>query len=79
MADVSPILVVDDHSDIRTEVSRNLNSAGFQVETVSSGSEAFEKFSTTEYSLVIADEQISGIDGMDLLNSVKKKYHRNFR
>ena len=72
MADVSPILVVDDHSDIRTEVSRNLNSAGFQVETVSSGSEAFERFSTTKYSLVIADEQISGIDGMDLLNSVKK-------
>ena len=72
MADVSPILVVDDHSDIRTEVSRNLNSAGFQVETVSSGSEAFERFSTTEYSLVIADEQISGMDGMDLLNSVKK-------
>ena len=72
MADVSPILVVGDHPDIRTEVSRNLNSAGFQAETVSSGSEAFERFSTTKYSLVISDEQISGIGRLDLLNSVKK-------
>lgn len=72
MADVSPILVVGDHPDIRTEVSRNLNSAGFQAETVSSGSEAFERFSTTKYSLVISDEQISGIGCLDLLNSVKK-------
>jgi DNA-binding NtrC family response regulator len=65
-------LVVGDHPDIRTEVSRNLNSAGFQAETVSSGSEAFERFSTTKYSLVISDEQISGIGCLDLLNSVKK-------
>jgi len=72
LADVSPILVVGDHPDIRTEVSRNLNSAGFQAETVSSGSEAFERFSTTKYSLVISDEQISGIGRLDLLNSVKK-------
>lgn len=72
MADVSPILVVGDHPDIRTEVSRNLNSAGFQAETVSSGSEAFERVSTTKYSLVISDEQISGIGRLDLLNSVKK-------
>jgi DNA-binding NtrC family response regulator len=65
-------LVVGDHPDIRTEVSLNLNSAGFQAETVSSGSEAFERFSTTKYSLVISDEQISGIGCLDLLNSVKK-------
>jgi len=72
LADVSPILVVGDHPDLGTEVSRNLNSAGFQAETVSSGSEAFERFSTTKYSLVISDEQISGISCLDLLNSVKK-------
>ena len=71
MADVSPILVVGDHPDICTEVSCNLSSAGFQAEAVSSGSEAFERFSAAKYSLVISDENISGIDGMDLLNSFK--------
>ena len=72
MANISPILVVDDHPEIRAEVSQNLNSAGFQVEAVSSGSEAFERFGITKYSLVISDEKVSGIDGLDLLNSVKK-------
>ena len=72
LANVSPILVVDDHPDIRTEVSQNLNSAGFQVEAVSSGTEAFERFGNAKYSLVITDEKISGSDGLNLLNSVKK-------
>ena len=67
-----PILVVDEHPDICTEVSQNLNSAGFQVEAVSSGSEAFERFGLANYSLVISDEKISGINGLDLLSSVKK-------
>jgi DNA-binding NtrC family response regulator len=72
LANDSPILVVDEHPDIRTEVSQNLNSAGFQVEAVSSGSEAFERFGLASYSLVISDEKISGINGLDLLSSVKK-------
>jgi two-component system response regulator FlrC len=63
---------VDDHPDIGTEVSQYLKSAGFQVEFVSSGPEAFERFGTTQYSLVISDENISGFDGMDLLKSLKK-------
>jgi len=72
LSNISPILVVDDHPDIRTEVSQNLKSAGFQVEAVSSGSEAFERFGIIQYSLVISDEKVSGIDGLDVLNSVKK-------
>lgn len=72
MTNVSPILVVDDHPDIRTEVSQNLNSAGFQVEAVSSGTEAFERVGNAKYSLVITDEKISGSNGLNLLNSVKK-------
>ncbi|MEE4263048.1 MAG: sigma-54 dependent transcriptional regulator [Desulfobacteraceae bacterium] len=72
MANVSPILVVDEHPDIRMEVSRNLNSAGFQVEAVASGSEAFERFGSSIYSLVITDEKIPGTEGLNLLNSIKK-------
>jgi len=72
LANIFPILVVDDHPEIRAEVSQNLNSAGFQVEAVSSGSEAFERFGIMKYSLVISDEKVSGTDGLDLLNSVKK-------
>jgi DNA-binding NtrC family response regulator len=72
LANISPILVVDDHPDIRAQVSQNLNSAGFQVEAVSSGSEAMERFGITKYSLIISDEKVSGIYSLDLLNSVKE-------
>ena len=72
MPNAFPILVVDDHPDIGTEVSQYLKSAGFQVEIVSSGPKAFERFGATKYSLVIADENISGFEGMNLLKSLKK-------
>ena len=72
MAEGAPILVVDDHPNTLSEVSRSLNSAGFQVETVSDGSEAFERCRSAEYSLIITDRNTPQIDGLDLLNSVKK-------
>ena len=72
MADGFPILVVDDQPDTCTEVSQFLKSTGFRVETVSSGREVFERFNTTKYSLVIADEKMAGIDGQNFLESLKK-------
>ena len=73
MAELAPILVVEDHPNIRTEILQTLTAAGFQVEAVSSGAEAYERFSPAAYSLVIADENASGTDGLTLLNSVKNK------
>ena len=73
MAELAPILVVEDHPNIRTEILKTLTAAGFQVEAVSSGAEAYERFSPAAYSLVIADENASGTDGPTLLNSVKNK------
>ena len=74
LAEFAPILVVEDHPNIRTEIFQTLNGAGFQVEAVSSGAEALERFSSTAYSLVIADEKASGTDGLELLNSITKKF-----
>jgi len=73
LAELAPILVVEDHPNIRTEILQTLTAAGFQVEAVSSGAEAYERFSPAAYSLVIADENASGTDGLALLNSVKNK------
>jgi len=72
LAEGAPILVVDDHPNTLAEVSRSLNSAGFKVETVSDGSEAFERCRSASYSLIITDGNTPQIDGLDLLHSVKK-------
>ena len=69
--DMSPVLVVDDHPQLRTEISQKLQSVGLQVESVSNGPEALDRFNCTKFSLVITEEKLVGIDGMDVLSSVK--------
>jgi DNA-binding NtrC family response regulator len=67
-----PILIVDDQQDMRATLTRNLNRSGFPVESASNGSEALNKLRSAKYSMVITDEQLPGIGGLDVLSSVKK-------
>jgi len=71
LAEGAPILVVDNHPDTLTEVSRSLNCAGFQVETACDEPEAVEKFQSGTFSLIITDGKSSQSDGLGLLNSIK--------
>ena len=72
MTDLSPILIVDDQSDNRKELTQSLKRVGFPVENASDGLEALNKFRSTKYSMVITNEQTPGIEGRDILGSVKK-------
>jgi DNA-binding NtrC family response regulator len=67
-----PILVVDNQPDMRAKLEQSLNRVGFPVESAADGSQALDMFQAVKYSMVIADEQSSGVDGMTVLNSVKK-------
>jgi len=72
LTDLSPILIVDDQSDNRKELTQSLKRVGFPVENASDGLEALNKFRSTKYSMVITNEQTPGIEGRDILGSVKK-------
>ena len=72
MQDLPPILVVDNQPDMRNKLEQSLNRVGFPVESASDGSEALDMFNAVKYSMVIADEQSPGVDGMAVLNSIKK-------
>jgi DNA-binding NtrC family response regulator len=67
-----PILIVDDQSDHRKELTRSLKRIGFPVESASDGLQAMDKFRSTKYSAVITNEQTPGIQGGNVLGSVKK-------
>ena len=73
MSELSPILIVDDQPDNRKELTQSLEGAGFPVESASNGLQALDKFRTTTYSVVITNEQTPGIEGNDVLVSLKKK------
>ena len=73
MTDLSPILIVDDQPDNRKELTQSLKGVGFPVESASNGLQALDKFRTTTYSVVITNEQTPGIEGKDVLVTLKKK------
>jgi len=72
LTDLSPILIIDDQSDNRKELTQSLERVGFPVESASDGLQALDNFSSTKYSMVITNEQAPGIEGGDVLGSVKK-------
>jgi len=72
LQDLPPILVVDNQPDMRTKLEQGLNRVGYPVESASDGSEALDMFKAVKYSMVIADEQSPGVDGLEVLNSIKK-------
>ncbi len=61
------ILLVEDEKAIREHVSNALNAAGYQVECCDNGPQAWELGQTNDYSAVILDLGLPGLDGLTLL------------
>ena len=72
MLDLPPILIVDAQPEVRTEIGQSLSRVGFPVEVASDGREALDRFKALKYSLIIADDQVPGVGGLEMLNSIKK-------
>lgn len=60
------ILIVDDEQDICKILSFNLNNAGYETDTASSGKEAIEKLRTTDFDLVLLDVMMPGMSGFEV-------------
>lgn len=72
MADFAPILVVDEQSNARTELTKSLKIFGFECEGASGATQALDMLVSTKYSMVIANAETAGIDGNNILTSIKK-------
>ena len=68
------ILVIDDEDDIAHSVSKSLSKLDGVAEVASSSSSerALEKMKNTKYSVVVSDVQLTGMDGFQLLSSIKQ-------
>lgn len=67
------ILVIDDDVSLRRVIEYNLLEEGYQVFSADSGEAGLALFDEKQPALVISDMKMSGIDGMDVLRSIKKK------
>lgn len=68
------ILLIDDDDNLRKVTAYNLESAGFTVLTAASGKEGLNLLKNKRPSVVISDVQIGDIDGLTILDMVKKEY-----
>ena len=67
------ILVVEDEEDILDLISYNLKQAGFLIVAVESGEEALEVASEENFSLVLLDLMLPGIDGLEVCRLLRAK------
>ncbi len=68
------VLVVDDEETVVFTVTKKLSSSGYDVDSVSSGSEALEKIKKKNYAVVILDVSMPGMDGYETLQKMNKYY-----
>jgi DNA-binding NtrC family response regulator len=69
--EIMKILVVEDEPSIRLGISCTLEEAGHQVATSDDGIEGSKLFAKKDFDVVITDLRLPGIDGIEVLKSVK--------
>ncbi len=65
------ILLIDDDESLAQVVEYNLKEAGYGVQIASSGEEGIARFQERDFSLVISDIKMPGMDGLELLRRLK--------
>jgi two-component system response regulator CpxR len=70
-ASTHQLLIVDDDPDIREMLSDYLEAEGYCVESVGSGKEALERVARVEYTLIVLDIMLPGMNGLDVLRQLR--------
>ena len=74
MAEKNKILVVDDEDALRTVLSSELVSEGYDVQTAADGDEAIADLGKHEYDLILLDIKMHRVNGFEVLKFVKEKH-----
>lgn len=68
------ILVIDDEYIVRSSCERTLEPEGYIIKCVSSGKEGIELLGKESFKLVLLDLKMPGMDGVEVLNTIKTKW-----
>ena len=71
------LLVVDDEYTNRDMLSRRLERKGFQVEVASNGPDAMHLIEKSAFDLVLLDNMMPGMSGLDLLRLLRATYSQS--
>ncbi len=73
------LLLVDDEPNILTALRRLFRPAGYQVLTAASGLEALELLATRPVDVIVSDQRMPGMSGVELLRRAKALYPHTIR
>ena len=66
------ILLIDDEEDVRDSLRNFIVKLGHKVITAKDGDQGLKNFNTQIFDLVITDLRMPGMDGLELLNQIKR-------
>jgi DNA-binding response OmpR family regulator len=70
---MTPVLIVDDDSAIRSMLALALEDEGYDVATAKNGLEALQQLLTRPFSLVLLDLQMPVMDGLTLAQQLREQ------
>jgi len=68
------ILIVDDEKKIRNILTQILTDEGYETQTTSSGEEAIKNADKFKPDLILMDQKMPGIDGIEAMVKIKEKH-----
>lgn len=66
------ILLIEDEEFIRDIYTQELTKNGFQVDSVRTGKEGYEKLAQNKYDLLLLDVMLPDTNGLEILKQVKQ-------
>jgi DNA-binding NtrC family response regulator len=73
------VLVVDDEPGVRAALTQVLERLGYTVLTAESGDEALHRLQDSTVEVVISDQHMPGLSGIDLLKLIRVRHPRVVR
>jgi two-component system response regulator AtoC len=70
---MAKLLVVDDESNLRLVVQKEMSRQGHEVETASDGETAWNMLEETDFDVVLCDINMPRLDGIGLLRRLREK------
>jgi CheY-like chemotaxis protein/glycine cleavage system H lipoate-binding protein len=70
---IARILVVDDEVTVSNLIAAALEEKDYKVDTVHSGEEALKIEAENDYAVILMDMMLPGLNGIDVLERIKKK------
>ena len=73
------LLLVDDEPNILGALRRQLRGAGYQILTAGSGQEGLSQLEKHEVDVIVSDQRMPGMTGVEFLRTVKRLYPETVR